>query len=113
MSSTDLSNYKNLYIKTAKEYVDKLLSDSLKLTSNPSDKEVINSLHINSHSLKSQSQVMGYMNVADICLNIEKISSDVLEGHVEFTNDDISNIKKSVEELGEMLKLIQHDTKAI
>lgn len=74
------------------------------------DKDALNNLHIASHSLKSQSQVMGFTEIADICLNTEKISGDALNGTIQLNNENILEIKKSVEKMNEILKLIQEDT---
>ena len=104
MVKVDLSGYKNLYLQTAKEYIDKMSVSLGQLSNNVSDKDALNNLHIASHSLKSQSQVMGYEDVADICLNIEKISNDTLQGSAQLNNETIKNIKKEVEKLSEMLK---------
>ena len=104
MVKVDLSCYKNLYLQTAKEYIDKMSVSLGQLSNNVSDKDALNNLHIASHSLKSQSQVMGYEDVADICLNIEKISNDTLQGSAQLNNETIKNIKKEVEKLSEMLK---------
>lgn len=103
MAQVDLSNYKALYFQTAKEYVNSLLAGCDKLINNLQDKDAINQIHIASHSLKSQSQVMGYGDIANICLNIEKISNDALQGVVQLSNEAILNIKKEVEKLNEML----------
>lgn len=100
----DLSNYKTLYTQTAKEYVNSLLAGCDKLVSDSKNKEAISQIHISSHSLKSQSQVMGFTDIANICLNIEKMSDDALKGIVQLNNENISEIKKSVEKLNEILK---------
>lgn len=104
MATTDLSDYKNLYLQTAKEYVEKMSVGLDQLSSDISNKQALNNIHISSHSLKSQSQVMGFTDIVNICLNIEKMSDDALKGMVQLNNENISEIKKSVEKLNEMLK---------
>jgi len=76
--------------------LDQLLNDV-------SNKDAINNLHIASHSLKSQSQVMGFSNIANICLDIEKISDDAFKGEKPITNEIIANIKSSIEETKKIL----------
>lgn len=110
MGQVNLGDYKNLYLQTAKEYVEEMLVSLSKLTNDVSDKEALNNLHIASHSLRSQSQVMGFTEVSDICLNIEKMSDDTLKGNVQLNIQIISDTKKSTEKLREILKLIQDDT---
>ena len=110
MATTDLSNYKALYLQTAKEYAANLSAGCESLEKNILDKDALNQLHISSHSLKSQSQVMGHADIANICLNIEKISKDAMDGIVGLTDEIITNIKKSVEELGLLLKELDAKT---
>lgn len=105
MGQTDLSDYKTLYLQTAKEYVGKMLISLGQLSNDVSNREALNNLHIASHSLKSQSQVMGFNDIASICLNIEKMSDDALKGIIQLNNENILNIKKKVEELDGSLRL--------
>ena len=107
MAPTNLSDYKDLYMQTAKEYVSSLSENTSLLAQNPQDLDATKAIHMGSHSLKSQSQVMGYNDIASICLNIEKTSDAVLKGNSTFNDRAVSNIKKSVEELDEILKSIR------
>ena len=113
MVKVDLSGYKNLYLQTAKEYLNKLSVSLDELSRDVSNKEALNNLHIASHSLKSQSQVMNYENVVEICLDIENVSSNALQGVIQLNNDAILNIQKEAGKLREMLKQVQHDNKII
>ncbi len=109
MATVDLSDYKNIYLQTAKEYIEKMSVSLDQLSSDISNKDALNNLHIASHSLKSQSQVMGFTDIADICLNIEKMSDDALKGIAKLNNETISGIKMSVGKLEEILKRVQDD----
>ena len=80
MAQINLSDYKNLYLQTAKDYMNNISLACSKLSSNLADNEAINTIHIGSHSLKSQSQVMGFTDIADLCLSLEKTSNDILTG---------------------------------
>lgn len=104
MAQTNLSDYKNLYLQTAKEYMNKMSVSLNQLSKDVLNKEALNNLHIASHSLKSQSQVMGFANIANICLDIENESNDALQGITKINNETISEIRREVEKLGEMLK---------
>lgn len=94
MTSTDLSDYKNIYLQTAKEYINNLSMGYSKLSVNPSDNEAINTIHISSHSLRSQSQVMGFSAIADLSGNIEKASSDILN-KVSLVDEKFMNLLKN------------------
>lgn len=113
MAPVDLGSYKSIYLKTAKEYIDKISASLDTLSSDVSNKEALNNLHISSHSLKSQSQVMGFADIASLCLSIEKISNDALKGIVQLNNESILGIKKEVEELDGILHSAQNDNAAV
>lgn len=106
MAQANLSDYKNLYIESVRESIKSLREQCDKLTNNILDKEALNNLHIASHSLKGRSQVMGFVDIANICLNIEKMSDDALKGIVQLSNENILEIKRSVEEVSEILQKI-------
>jgi chemotaxis protein histidine kinase CheA len=78
MGQIDLSSYKSLYLQTAKEYIDKMLVSLDQLSSDVLDKKALNNLHIASHSLKGQSQVMGFVGITALSGVIEKKSRDIL-----------------------------------
>jgi len=107
MAQINLSDYKNIYLRTAREYVEKISISLNQLSDDFLNKEALNNLHIASHSLKSQSQVMGFKNVSDICLNIEKISDDILN-KVSLVDDTfMSLLKDSVDKLNSEFNLIE------
>lgn len=110
MTPINLGSYKSIYIKTAKEYVDKISASLDELSSDVSNKKALNNLHISSHSLKSQSQVMGLTDIANICLNIEQVSSDALQGNTQLNNETVLDFKKKVEELDGILRFAQDDS---
>ena len=110
MAQVNLADYKNIYLQTAKEYLDKMSVSLGQLSNDILNKEALNNLHIASHSLKSQSQVMGFMDIASLCLKIEKVSDDALKGNTQLNFEIVSGIKKSTEKLREILKLIQDNT---
>ncbi len=89
MAQVNLADYKNLYLHTAREYIDRISVCLDELVKNALDKEALNNLHIASHSLRSQSQVMGFENVAGICLGIENKSNDALQGFAQLSNETI------------------------
>lgn len=99
MGQTDLSDYKNLYIETTRKTIDNLLVNYGKLANNLQDKEAISGIHIDSHSLKSRSQVMGHNDMANICLNIEKISDDILKRIISADDKFINFLKDAIDKL--------------
>lgn len=107
MTPIDLGSYKSIYLKTAKEYVNKMSVSLDQLSSDISNKDALNNLHIASHSLKSQSQVMGFTSIANTCLNIEEMSSDALKTRRQINNGSINVLRKSLEKLNLLLSQIE------
>ena len=71
------------------------------------DNEIINTIHISSHSLRSQSQVMGFSAVADLSGNVEKASDDILN-KVNLVDDKFMNLlKNSVDGLNAELSKVE------
>jgi chemotaxis protein histidine kinase CheA len=99
MGKTNLSDYKNIYLQTAREYIANMSSSCLKLSTNSQDKETINVILISSHSLKSQSQVMGFMNITALSGAIEKKSRDILTETTKVDDKFIFFLKNSIEKL--------------
>lgn len=105
MAKTNLSDYKNLYLQTAKEYLDKMSVSLNRLSNDVSDKKALNNLHISSHSLKSQSQVMGFTDIASVSAMIEKTSNYTLNKSGAVDDKFLVFLKDSINELN--LKLAQ------
>ena len=107
MAQTILSDYKNLYIQTAKEYVEKMSLSLSQLSGDVSNKEALNNLHIASHSLKSQSQVMGFTDIASLSENIEKTSNDILNKVVQIDDKFMVFLKNSIDKISLSLTQIE------
>ncbi len=99
MATTDLANYRTLYLQTAKEYIEKMSVGLSQLSFDISNKQALNNIHISSHSLKSQSQVMGFTDMASLSAVIEKSSNDILNGVSQIDDKFIAFLKTSVAEL--------------
>jgi len=99
MGKTNLADYKNIYLQTAKEYIGKMLISLDKLTKNVLDREALSDLYISSHSLRSQSQVMEIIEVGKLAGSVEKKSKDILNGSGKIDNAFLFSLKESINEL--------------
>ena len=106
MAQVNLADYKNIYLQTAKEYIENLSASYAKLSANPQNNEAINVIHISSHSLRSQSQVMGFENIVNLSENIEKVSNDILNGIGQADDKFIVLLRDSIDKLKLELVLI-------
>jgi chemotaxis protein histidine kinase CheA len=110
MGQVDLNSYKNLYLQTAEEYVNNMSLSYSKLSTNSKDDEAANMVHLSAHSLRSQSQVMGFISVANLCANIEKTSRDIEDGVVQIDDKFIIFLKDSIDKLKlELAKIESRD----
>ena len=71
LSQDDINKYKPLYLSTAKDYLKNMQIHISNLLKNEQKEIAIKQIHIDAHSLKSQSQVMGYNNISKISEIIE------------------------------------------
>lgn len=70
MPNDDLSKYKDLYLKTAKEYLSKIDVSFESSSTNP--QQAVEDLYIDVHSLRGQSNTMGYIAAAKLCEPVEE-----------------------------------------
>lgn len=108
-SKINLSDFKKIYIKTSKEYVEGLWQSSLLLEKNPSDKNALSQLHICSHSLSGQSHVMGHNHIGYLAGSIEIVSRSVLDKKSKLTPRLLAIIKKAINTLNLSVKSIEED----
>ncbi len=106
MQQGDLSNYKRLYIQTARDYLAQLEQSLITLKSDPTNAEAIETAHIAAHSIASQSIVMGYNSTSTICHSIEAYLQLVKDGSkllnsevVAFISGFVQKIKISIDSI--------------
>lgn len=104
MSMIDLSAYKKLYLQTAGQYCESILKSCHKLLQNPKDKNALQNIYISSHSIKSQSQVMGYSKTEQLSGIIEKAAKKNLDEKKAIPKDLINNIKETAEKIRELIE---------
>lgn len=109
MATIDISEYKNLYLKTAREYLEILNKNLVVLEQNQNDHEALNQMFIAAHSLKSQSQVMNYMEIVSLALSIEKTARDLLDKSVMLDNDIFSMLKNNTNQLNSSFEKIEKE----
>ncbi len=103
---TDLSQYKQLYIKTAFEYV-KALQDNLAAYTTTPSSEKIEILHRSAHSLKSQSLVMGYESTGLLCKEIEFIFRKVKDSELILSEQLIHALAETFQKIYDSLESIK------
>jgi len=79
--SSDMAQYQDLFVQTAKEYLSTLNNELLRLEKTPDDHEAIEAIFRAMHSLKGQSAAMGYQQTGYLCHVIEDVFYQLKEGH--------------------------------
>ena len=103
----DLSAYKNLYLETASVYVHHMMEDITRLLERPSDKYSLNNMYISAHSMKSQSEVMGYLSMGKISRVIERICHDAKESHTPISSVVLEIIQTALQQMRNSLQAIE------
>ena len=103
MPNDDLSQYKDLYIKTANEYLAKI-NESLTSLSDPAKtSSAVDELYIAIHSLKGQSNVMGYIVAGNLCGEVQEklriIKDSKNYDEVESLREPIEKIKLAIADI--------------
>ena len=103
---TDLSDFKDLYVKTAKENTQVLKEGLAALSKEPHNAEALDQMYRSAHTLKSKSLLMGYTNIGITAKIIEDILYEVKEGKKSISNDlletfgsTIANLEKELQSL--------------
>jgi len=73
LSNQDKQKYNKLYIQTARNYLENMRTSLSKLIKDQDILETVKQVHIDAHSLKSQSQMMGHQHIAKISEIIEHL----------------------------------------
>lgn len=113
MTGNDLSAYKELYVKTAHDYIDAMQASIVLLTADIVNKGALETLHRSGHSLKSQSMLMGYKNTASLSHYIEVVCRNILESKETMSEKILSEVKEAIGKITESLKNIEDIGKEI
>ncbi len=99
MTQADRSKYKTLYLKTAKNYIEELLSNQSLLQTMQQSQEAVSSVHRAAHSLASQSILMGYENIGKLSKLIEHILQEKIENKAQLEADLLGAILESIQKM--------------
>lgn len=91
-SKDDQQKYKALYIQTAREYVEQIRTNLIQLQSKNTSTDNIDTLHREYHSLKGQSEMMGYTNIASLSALLEELFLSIKEKKYTITGEVITKL---------------------
>lgn len=111
MTTVNLSSYKQLYLQTAKENSESLANNYVKISRGSLDKDHLNNMYINAHSLKSKSQVMGYLKIGALSGIIEKTIKNILANDAQIPHGLMVVIKDAIDNIQASLRNIEAENK--
>ena len=113
MDKNDLAYFKGLYLKTAREYIDKIGQSINVLLKQPKDHDAIMTIYISAHSLGSESTLTNFKNMESVCGVIEHIFLKVKEGNAKISEDLLTALKDSIIGLKNCVDSIDKENKEI
>lgn len=113
MSNFDFSPYKGLYLKTAREYIDKIQQSIEVLLKQTDNHDAIMNIYISAHSLGSQSTLTNFKNMESLCGVIEHIFLKIKEGSLKISEDLLKALKDSITGLTNCVDSIDKENKEI
>lgn len=106
LSPDDIIKYKNLYLQTARNYLENMQLNISFLLKKEQAETALKQVYIDAHSLKSQSQIMGYNHVAKVSEIIENIfnkrgneNTSVNKNTLILIQADLSRLQDSLTEI--------------
>jgi chemotaxis protein histidine kinase CheA len=113
LSPEDYTKYKQLYLDTARMYVDKMQQNSISLLGGSQTEDKLDELHLASHSLTTQSLMMGFNKIGNFSHLVEKISKAKQDKIIEVSEQTLSLINIGIAKLQESLKEIETNNQEI
>ncbi len=103
----DMDEYKQEFIQEAREYLDTMNQNFIKLEGG--DIDAINEIFRVAHTIKGMAGFMGYKRLEDLCHKLESAMGKVRDGEIEVTSDLIDVMLKAVDAVEEMLDKIEEE----
>ncbi len=105
--SDDMEEYKQEFIQEAREYLDTMNQNFIKLENG--DLEAINEIFRVAHTIKGMAGFMGYKKLEDLCHKLESAMGKVRDGELEVSGDLIDIMLRAVDAVEEMLDRIEEE----
>ena len=109
----DLSEYKQLYLKTATEYLHDLQSNLTLYIADQTNAGALEILHRSAHSLKSQSLVMGYMGTGLLSKELEYIYRAIKDKKLTMSDQLSAALAEAQQKLYDSIESIKTNDKEI
>jgi chemotaxis protein histidine kinase CheA len=106
MNPDDIVKYKSLYLQTSWGYLNMLQKNNAFLMKDQKNKTAIDASHLASHSLKSQSILMGYTQIGKLAGQMEDIFKAAKENRFNLTPEILIIINSVLRKIHDSLEKI-------
>ena len=97
------------FLEEVNELLDALNQEFLNLENAPDDSDIINEIFRLTHSIKSESALVGYNNIASLAHKMEDIFEKIRKGVMTVDRQLIDSLFKGYDKIVEIVRLIQND----
>lgn len=97
MNEFDVSQFKDMYISEAKEYLSSLNNSLLQLEKEPNNIEVLNEIFRIAHTLKGMSATMGFEKIANLSHEMENLLDKIRKKELTINEDIVNTLFKCVD----------------
>lgn len=105
----DMSQYKNLFLNEAREYVKSINESIVALEESPGERSLIDSLFRGAHSLKGMAASMDYGDVVQVAHSMEDLMILVREGKLPFEPGVADLLLEGIDLIDGLLHDVEHD----
>ena len=109
----DTSEYRDLFLAEAQEYLQGLNSALLELEHNPSDRETVQEMFRAAHSLKGMSATMGYQLLANLTHQMENVLDLLRQGTLQADRNVANLLFESLDLLETLLERLDEPDSCI
>lgn len=103
-----MSSYKDLFLKSAREYID-VLKKNLPLLNSQENNESAYELFRAVHSIKGQSLLMGYPRLNELCATLQTYFRDLYEKKIQYDPAVFDNLESAFDTLEKLLETIERE----
>ncbi|WAM35013.1 chemotaxis protein CheA [Caldicellulosiruptor morganii] len=102
----DISQYLGMFIEEAKDHIQSLNDNMLKLEENPGDLQLINEIFRSAHTLKGMAGTMGFVNMQKLTHAMENVLAAARDGKLRINSNIMDVLFKTIDALEEYLDVI-------
>ncbi|WAM32668.1 chemotaxis protein CheA [Caldicellulosiruptor naganoensis] len=102
----DMSQYLGMFIEEARDHIQSLNDNMLKLEENPDNLQLINEIFRSAHTLKGMAGTMGFVNMQKLTHAMENVLAAARDGKLKINSNIMDVLFKTVDALEEYLDVI-------